>query len=354
MEIRLSLREQAYQAYVLGLKLYWTQDLFRTLREDYAAAGIDQRARDVDEAERLMRGNPRYQYFAWLERHLQQMKYVGAAGILPAVLAREVELKRALEHDHSADRGTLDLRPALALPEYYTGVDFHEHPGGVWSDDVDSFAYELGARTTTPTHTKERDLHNRLTAAVPAERAERVLDMGCGFGKSTLPFKERYPAAEVVGIDLSAPNLKLGHLRAEARGVPLTFSQQNAEETDFPAESFDVVTSTMVIHELPPDRIEKMFREAYRLLKPGGWFVNLDFYDPPGGTFGRLLHYGHSIRNNEPFMRPWCELDADALQRRIGFRHAEHRPFEEKDGALAEIERPTEWRFPWTIFLAQK
>jgi ubiquinone/menaquinone biosynthesis C-methylase UbiE len=184
----------------------------------------------------------------------------------------------------------------------------------------------------------------------------RILDLGCGFGKSTLPFADSFPDAEVHGVDLSGPCVALAHRRAEEQQLRVHYSQQNAEETDFPAGHFDLVTSTMLLHEVPPPAIDRILAEAQRVLEPGGWFVSLDFYDPPGGAFGQFLHFGHARRNNEPFMRPFAEHDLAAAFSAAGFDAVRIEPMEEKPGALGEDPRglPPEWRFPWTAIAGRK
>jgi len=249
----------------------------------------------------------------------------------------------------------VEVREGMEYPEYYTAIDIHQHPGGIWSDAIAGFVYERGARSTTPlAGARHKDLHERLTAAA-LERCPapaRVLDMACGFGKSTRPFYEALPAAEIEAIDFSIPCLKLAARdagRAGARNV--RFRQRDAAATGYPDASFDLVTSTMLLHELPPKAVERTLAEAARVLKPGGRMVHLDFL-PGEGAFARLIHFGHSRRNNEPFMEPLARMDLPALLGRLGFRNVEIRPFEEADGALAPDYRY--WRFPWALISAER
>ena len=105
------------------------------------------------------------------------------------------------------------------------------------------------------------------------------LDIGCGVGHQTLPFVDAYPEAEVYGCDLGAPMLRYGHARAETLGKRVHFSQQNAEATDFDDESFDLVTSTIVLHETSARALSAIFRECRRLLRPGGMMAHSEFPD---------------------------------------------------------------------------
>src|SRR6185436_18925360 len=174
---------------------------------------------------------------------------------------------------------------------------------------------ERGARSTTPlAGGRHRDLHDRL-ASVALEvfpMPSRVLDMGCGFGKSTRPFYETLKDAEVEGVDLSAPCLRLAARDAAAVGAKrVRFRQMDCARTDYAEASFDLVTSTMLLHEMPPEVVERTLAEAHR-----------------------LMHFGHSRRNNEPFMEPLARMDLPALLEKLGFRDIRIEPFEEADGVL--------------------
>jgi ubiquinone/menaquinone biosynthesis C-methylase UbiE len=240
----------------------------------------------------------------------------------------------------------------MQYPEYYTRIDIHQHPGGVWSDPIAGFVYERGARSTTPlAGRRHRDLHDRLTTAA-LERCpapSRVLDMGCGFGKSTVPLAHAFPRAEVVGVDVSAPCLKLA--AADAGNLTnVSFRQADAQHTGLDAAKFDLVTSTMLLHELPAESIEATLAETRRLLAPGGVSIHLDFRteDP----FWQFVMYGHGQRNNEPFLEPLIRMDLAAAYRRAGFEEVRIEPFAEREGAT-DPSNPF-WRFPWAAIIARK
>ncbi len=151
----------------------------------------------------------------------------------------------------------------------------------------------------------------------------RLLDMGCGFGKSTDPFAERFREAEVIGVDIAAPCLKLAARNAaDSQRRNVRYLQRDATATGLDAASVDCVTSTMLLHEMPPKAIEAAFDEAHRVLRPGGRMVHLDFWALPD-AFARFVHYGHSRRNNEPYMPPWAEMDVTAVLEAKGFEKVE-------------------------------
>lgn len=246
------------------------------------------------------------------------------------------------------------LDPALPLPRYYSSVEFHQHPGGVWSDPLAGIAYDVGRRTTLPAHLDPDEIHRRFTAAVPEGCYRRILDLGCGTGRSTLPFAVRFPQAELYGVDLSAPCLVRAFERSRAAGVQVRWSQQNAEALDFADGQFDLVHSTFLLHELPRTALRRITAEVLRILAPGGRFVSLDFHSPPGCLFGDFIHYGHARRNEEPFMRSFAETDYLAMQREIGFATAQMLPFDDGSGQHVRERAPEAWRFPAQVFVAEK
>lgn len=342
----------AYQAFLLDAKLYWTSEMFAGLKAEYAArapaaAGPPGPAR----VEKLLAGDPLTRWHAWFERHLQRMKYSGRLGLVPYAETLRAGIERDL--DAPLPEGLLELDPALEMPRYYSELDVHQHPGGVWSDKIAGAVYEMGARSTTPLLAKHKDLHRRLVDAILARSApKRIVDLGCGFGKTTKPLYETARDADVIGVDLSAPCLKFAAQEAagaQARNV--RFLQRDAAKTGLPDASVDVVTSTMLLHELPPAHVRAALAEAHRVLAPGGWMIHLDFL-PPGDEFLAWLHFGHSKRNNEPYMATLAAMDLRGAVEAAGFRETEISDFEEAPGALALVGE--KWRFPWTLIAARK
>jgi ubiquinone/menaquinone biosynthesis C-methylase UbiE len=326
----------AGQAFLLSVKAHWTRAIYPAVRAEY------------EDSDGSFQESVLYRYFCWLERHLQRFKYSGRYG-LQAYHAQDRERLEASLNDVDVDLKQVEF------PEYYTAVDIHQHPGGVWSDPIAGFVYERGARSTTPlAGGRHKDLHDRLTSAALDGRPSpaRVLDMACGFGKSTRPFYEALPGAEIEAIDLSAPCLRLAARDARRAGVRnVHFRQRDAADTGYADASFDLVTSTMLLHEMPPQAVERTFAEAARVLKPGGRMVHLDFLPRPT-DFDRLIHFGHGRRNNEPFMEPLARMDLAGLLGRLGFRNVEIRPFEEAEGTLSSGYRY--WRFPWALISAER
>jgi demethylmenaquinone methyltransferase / 2-methoxy-6-polyprenyl-1,4-benzoquinol methylase len=84
--------------------------------------------------------------------------------------------------------------------------------------------------------------------------------------------------------DINPDMLAVGRGRASERGLDaaVAFVEGNAEALPFPAKSFDVCTIAFGIRNVP--RIEAALAEAWRVLRPGGRFLCLEFstVDVPG------------------------------------------------------------------------
>ena len=107
---------------------------------------------------------------------------------------------------------------------------------------------------------------------LPESKPLRILDIGTGTGFfACLLAAEGH---EVTGIDLTSEMIEHAEHMASVLGLRAIFQIMDAEEMDFPDESFDVLVTRNLTWTLP--HIERAYREWYRLLKPGGLLINFD------------------------------------------------------------------------------
>ena len=342
------LEDGARLDFVLALRRRWADTVYPHLREAFDAAGGDD-ARPPAELAEAVHALPGFGAFAWLERGSQKMLW---RAVEDAVAARTAEADAP-----AAAASPVEVDPALQLPAWYTDWDIHLQPGGVWSSRASAHVYELGAKLVMMGENDDYSFH-RLFAetALPKRDYARIVDLGCGFGKSAWPLKAAFPQAEVTGVDLAAPCLELAAERAAARRLAVTFRQADACATGLDGGGFDLVTSTMLVHELPREALVRLLREAARLLAPGGVLAFLDF-QPTGDGFRDLSLVEHSARNNEPFMAPMMAMDLVGEAQAVGLVHARWTAFDERGaGDLGEPVWPRrrEWHFPWAVLHAEK
>ncbi|CCY48291.1 MULTISPECIES: class I SAM-dependent methyltransferase [Peptostreptococcus] len=106
------------------------------------------------------------------------------------------------------------------------------------------------------------------------------LDVGCGSGALTIACAKRNPKAIMVGCDIWSGSYKVEFSKnicqenAKAEDVSnVRFEVGNAVKLPFEDESFDVVTSNYVYHNIMGHNKQKLLLETFRVLKKGGFFV---------------------------------------------------------------------------------
>ena len=100
-------------------------------------------------------------------------------------------------------------------------------------------------------------------------REGRVLDVGTGSGRIAMRLARLNPALSIEGIDLSESMLALAREHAGQAGLRnVRFSLGDAKRLPFEAQSFDLVISHQLIHQLPDPLVA--LKEMNRVAKPGG------------------------------------------------------------------------------------
>jgi demethylmenaquinone methyltransferase/2-methoxy-6-polyprenyl-1,4-benzoquinol methylase len=118
---------------------------------------------------------------------------------------------------------------------------------------------------------------SRLAPPRSGRRPFKVLDMAGGTGDIAFRIAERSNrTADITVADINSSMLEVGRERARARGLDrLEFVEANAEELPWADATFDAYTIAFGIRNVP--KIDKALAEAFRVLKPGGRFLCLEF-----------------------------------------------------------------------------
>lgn len=352
IENRLTLDERTAIDFALTLRKRWADTVYPALAREFVESGVS--GDTVAEIEPTLHGLPSYPWFSHIERAQQKLMWRLAGD---AVMARRDELVADLDTVPDNGLGSLTLDPDLELPSYYTDYDIHVQPGSFYSDDMSAYVYEMGARVVMLRDNDGHKFHRLFaeTALPDFPNATRVVDVGCGFGKSTRPLVARYPGAEVIGTDLAAPGLRLGHVEAEAEQLPIHYRQADAQDTGLESGPCDLVTGTMLLHELPGTTTEQVVAEAARLLKPGGAVRFLEF-QLTGDPVRDATVYEHAERNNEPYFRALFATDVVGACERAGLVDVHWTPFDERADGMSPEGWGTrkEWHFPWAVLSATK
>ena len=332
--------ELARQHFVRSFKEHLVTDLHPGLKTVYEkrakgkfVAEHQREPETIQEVGQVMKQDSHYQAWSSLLRTSQEMMWSSA----------QIPVQRAIQElatqaAQSPAVGSLRLNPDLQIPAYHTAVDIHCQPGGYHTEYIENdvaqgaiydravYIYAMGQMGVN-----NADMGDSTVAWLKQQHPElkptRILDMGCAVGHSTLPYVSGFEGAEVHAIDVAAPMLRYAHARASSMGLPVHFSQQNAETIDFEDNSFDLVVSHILLHETSSAAIKNIIRECHRVLKPGGMMLHVETPPYEGmEPFDTFLFDWDSENNNEPFWRKSHLLDLEALAKDSGFQN--HKPLQ--------------------------
>jgi len=235
---------------------------------------------------------------------------------------------RYLSEMESADKsgpGMLELNPDMEIPPY-TAYEIHNQPGGYVGDPFAGHMYHYGTNNLY-VHSNDQDArHAAIAAAAPVpedKKVMRCLDLGCSVGQSAIGLKERFPDAEVWGIDVGGPMVRYAHMRSADLGIDVNFAQRLAEDTKFPDNHFDIVNAQILFHEVTIAAANEIIREAHRVLRPGGRFLALDgaflVRQPRKTAYNRWRTWWTDQWNTEVHYIPYSEYDFTNAFRSVGF-----------------------------------
>lgn len=323
--------ERTRQEFVASLRRHVMSNMAVSMRANYEQRVLPafERAHgrapvDGDEVHDAMQEERYFRFYSSIRYNAQEMVF---RSVIPVVDRNLEDLAARVRQQP----GKVVLDPELKVPNNVTNIDVHLSPGSYHSeyqpDDVSAgaiydnsihvFAFnQMGRNMDDIGHT----FSNYVRLAHPDFHPRAILDAGCSVGHNTLPWAQTFPDAEVTGIDVSAGLVRYAASRAWSFGLPVRFTQMNATCLAFPDHSFDLVFSSMFLHELPLKDIRAFFREAYRVLKPGGLLLNMEM--PPNNRmqpYDRFYADWDSYYNKEPWYKPFRDQDYPQLCSAAGF-----------------------------------
>ena len=173
-------------------------------------------------------------------------------------------------------------------------MEMQERINSYWSKRADEFG---DARYTDMQSKKRADWTKLIGKYLPEKRPVRALDLGTGAGFFSFLLSDL--GCEATGIDYSEDMLRNARVNAEKLGYPtVRYLRMNAQELEFPDESFDLIFTRNVTWTLPDPA--RAYAEMVRILAPGGRLMNADanyarafkIQDETGQTEHQAEEYG--------------------------------------------------------------
>jgi len=326
--------------FVSGLRGFILNDLAHDLRAAYDtrvaprfALAHGRPPSSSAEVHKAMRSDPAFRIYSACRVQAQKMVW---NSVTPVVRREQAAIEGAAAAVGSAARVALD--PDLTMPRNVDGLEIHLMPGSYTGPGAYPLAqgavYDQGLAIFSMGLMGENlddiglSMAHYIRHAFPQFAPRAILDVGCTIGHNTLPWKQAYKAAEVHAVDVAAPVLRYGAARAALQGADILFHQMNAERLDFPDASFDLVFTSMFLHELSKQSRLAFFKEAYRLLRPQGLLLNMEL--PPNSDMdpfdGFYLDWD-CYYNQEPYYKGFRDEDLRALTRAGGFQDGDYLQF---------------------------
>jgi len=161
----------------------------------------------------------------------------------------------------------------------------------VWADDLNDVFADVAPYYDRANYVASLGLMNwflrRFISFTEVQPGQKVLDVCAGTNRIGIALLQREPSLKVHAMDRSAAMQKVGQQRAQEQGLLIRSVIGDVHELPFPDNHFDVVTLQYASRHL---RIDRVFAEIRRVLKPGGHFYHCDMLRP-GNPVVEKLYY---------------------------------------------------------------
>jgi demethylmenaquinone methyltransferase / 2-methoxy-6-polyprenyl-1,4-benzoquinol methylase len=131
----------------------------------------------------------------------------------------------------------------------------------------------------------------RATRIAAKAGGDRWADMCTGTGETAVYLSRLAPeGTKVYGVDFSLPMMDKARQKPQAAGIE--FVEADIKALPFDDGSFDLITMSFATRNinLSRDVLTRSFAEYYRVLKPGGRFVNVETSQPPSALVRKCFH----------------------------------------------------------------
>lgn len=119
---------------------------------------------------------------------------------------------------------------------------------------------------------------------LPVDDVQKCLDLGCGTGDIALLLAEKYPQADIIGLDISRDMIEYARKKKANENVEFVLGDMCAIPLD--DNSFDILTASYAIRNAPD--LQQSLGEIIRVTRPGGCVCLMDFSKPANKFLQKL------------------------------------------------------------------
>ena len=122
-------------------------------------------------------------------------------------------------------------------------------------------------------------------------QAKRILDVATGTGDFALEIYKRLKPEKIIGIDISTGMLKVGKTKVEKKQLShiIEFQEGDSEDIKYEDNFFDAATVAFGVRNF--ENLQKGVNEMYRVLKPNGELIVLEFSRPEKFPIKQLYNF---------------------------------------------------------------
>ena len=129
-------------------------------------------------------------------------------------------------------------------------------------------------------------------AAYRLDRPRRILEIGCGTGRNLAVLAQRFPQAQITGLDLSSDMLERARCKVERFGTRMELLHRAYDAPVATAAKFDLIVLSYSLSMINPG-FDEVLRVCKADLSPTGIVAVVDFHDSRWTWFRRWMGMNH-------------------------------------------------------------
>jgi demethylmenaquinone methyltransferase/2-methoxy-6-polyprenyl-1,4-benzoquinol methylase len=144
------------------------------------------------------------------------------------------------------------------------------------------------------------------------ESPKTILDVATGTADVAIEAARQLKPEKIIGIDISNEMLDIGRTKISKRGMDTIISLEEGDSENLPFQdnTFDAITVAFGVRNF--ENLEKGLKEMFRVMKPGGKVIILEFSQPRAFPFKQL--YNFYFRNILPLIGKITSKDPKAYR----------------------------------------